>query len=292
VTLSATEAHAIALALVVADIVARGLRLQWLLRGAGQRIPLWESVVVNAFGDAAAALTPLRIGGQPARFVGLLHAGVRGRTVLAVLAVEAVVTYGVVLVGGLVLALRFAPEWWAAAGPQLAAASRRLAPWIAGVVAVSIVVVLLVRPRSTRPKGGRGGPLAWLGGALGAARGIRAWPIAAAVPLSVVNVFGRVLVLPVLVLAAGSGAGFGAVTMGSFALLYSQLFLPTPSGAGAVELGFLAGAAGDLGEPQRRLLFFWRLYTAILPVAFGIAVSLPKYGRAAVMRVLRGEGAP
>lgn len=283
-------AHALALALVVADVVARGLRLQWMLRGAEQRVSLWESIVINAFGDAAAALTPLRIGGHPARFVGLLHAGVPGRTALPALAVEAVVTNAVVVVCAVVLAVLFAPEWWATIGPRVAVAGRRFAPWIAGIAALSLLLWLLVRRRRARARDEvEGAAGTWLLDALRAARGLPASAILAAVPLSVVNVFGRVLVLPVLALALPDPPGFGTVVMGSFALIYGQIVLPTPSGAGAVELGFLAGAAGDLGVTGEHLLFYWRLYTSILPVLFGIAVSLPKYGRSALLRVLRGS---
>ncbi len=57
--------------------------------------------------------------------------------------------------------------------------------------------------------------------------------------------------------------------VGSFALLYSQLLLPTPSGAGAVELGFLGGAAGDLGDRAGWLLLAWRFYTNGAGVVLG-----------------------
>jgi uncharacterized membrane protein YbhN (UPF0104 family) len=290
VTLDWPAAHALALALVVADVVARALRLNWMLRGAGARVSLWETTVINAFGDAAAALTPLRIGGHPARFVGLLHAGVPGRTALPVLAVEAAVTNVVVVACTVVLAVLFAPEWWAAIGPGVAAASRRFAPWIAGVAVLSLLLWLLVRRRRDAiPAAAAGAAGSWVLDAVRAARRLPASAVLAAVPLSVVNVFGRVLVLPVLALALTDPPGFGTVTMGSFALVYGQIVLPTPSGAGAVELGFLAGAAGELGADGERLLFFWRLYTSILPVLFGVAVSLPKYGRSAMLRALRGD---
>ena len=58
-----------------------------------------------------------------------------------------------------------------------------------------------------------------------------------------------------------SPPAMGPLALGSFALLYSQLVLPTPSGAGAVELGFLGGAAGDLGSGEGWLLLAWRFYT-------------------------------
>ena len=86
------------------------------------------------------------------------------------------------------------------------------------------------------------------------------WPLVASIPLSLVNLITRVAILPVLALALDNPPAMGPMILGSFALLYSQLVLPTPSGAGAVELGFLGGAAGDLGDGQAWLLLAWRLF--------------------------------
>jgi uncharacterized membrane protein YbhN (UPF0104 family) len=68
------------------------------------------------------------------------------------------------------------------------------------------------------------------------------------------------------------------MVLGSFALLYSQMVLPTPSGAGAVELGFLGGAAGDLGTGTGWLLLAWRFYTNGIGVLLGIALAVHAYG--------------
>ena len=56
--------------------------------------------------------------------------------------------------------------------------------------------------------------------------------------LTLVNLGARVAILPVLVSTLPDPPPLGAVTMASFALLYSQLILPTPSGAGAVAVAF------------------------------------------------------
>jgi uncharacterized membrane protein YbhN (UPF0104 family) len=75
--------------------------------------------------------------------------------------------------------------------------------------------------------------------------------------------------------------------LGSFALLYSQLVLPTPSGAGAVELGFLGGAAGDMGEHQGWLLLAWRFYTNGIGVVIGIWLAAQIYGWPALRKLVR-----
>ena len=43
------------------------------MQGLGSPLAAPRRVVVNAFGDAANALTPLRLGGEPARVAGLLR---------------------------------------------------------------------------------------------------------------------------------------------------------------------------------------------------------------------------
>jgi uncharacterized membrane protein YbhN (UPF0104 family) len=84
----------------------------------------------------------------------------------------------------------------------------------------------------------------------------------------------------------------GPMMLGSFALLYSQLVLPTPSGAGAVELGFLGGAAGDLGNDQGWLLLWWRFYTSGLGVILGVWVAAQIYGWPALRKLVGHRAAP
>jgi uncharacterized membrane protein YbhN (UPF0104 family) len=113
------------------------------------------------------------------------------------------------------------------------------------------------------------------------------WAVAASLPCTAINVVTRVAVLPVLVLTLPDHPPLGPVLLGSFALLYSQLILPTPSGVGAVELGFLAGAAGDLGDDAGRLLLAWRFYTSGAGVLLGAALAVRYYGWETVRRLLR-----
>jgi uncharacterized membrane protein YbhN (UPF0104 family) len=61
------------------------------------------------------------------------------------------------------------------------------------------------------------------------------------------------------------------VLVGSFALIYSQLILPTPAGAGGVELGFVMGFAPTLDAPRIvSLLVAWRVYSLVLPAGLGV----------------------
>jgi len=112
------------------------------------------------------------------------------------------------------------------------------------------------------------------------------WPLVASIPMSFLNLATRVAILPVLALTLPSPPAMGPLALGSFALLYSQLLLPTPSGAGAVELGFLGGAAGDLGSGEGWLLLAWRFYTNGIGVILGVALAGRIYGWPALRRLV------
>jgi uncharacterized membrane protein YbhN (UPF0104 family) len=79
-----------------------------------------------------------------------------------------------------------------------------------------------------------------------------------------------VAVLPVLLIPYHAQSNLGAVILGSFGLVHGQLFLPTPAGAGGVDVGFVAGFAGSLTGPQvAGLLLAWRAYTTGFDLLLG-----------------------
>jgi uncharacterized membrane protein YbhN (UPF0104 family) len=121
------------------------------------------------------------------------------------------------------------------------------------------------------------------------------WPLLASLPLSFVNVVTRIALLPVLALTLPDPPALPVLVVGSFALIYAQLILPTPGGAGAVEFGFLGGAAGDLGNDGSRLLLAWRIYANGIGAALGIWLAIRHYGWPAVKdgasRMFVGRGA-
>src|SRR5262249_58823414 len=80
--------------------------------------------------DAAAGLTPLRFGGEAAKFGGLLHASVPPTTAVFALALEAAITYPLVFAFGLGLAWAFAPSWWSQVRPLVEHSIATGLPWI------------------------------------------------------------------------------------------------------------------------------------------------------------------
>jgi len=270
------QAHLICLGLVTADLLARAWRIQWIIRGLGHRISLWDSFVLNAFGDAACALTPLRIGGEPARLAGMLRSRVPAPAAFVAISLEVLAAWPVIIVAAGWLAWRYAPEWWQEAGPRLSAAAAAAWPWVVAVAILSWLAWRSARKKVSSPAARqlrrpvRRAMVYW--------RRMPRWPLVASVPMSLVNLATRVAILPVLALALPSPPPMGPLALGSFALLYSQLVLPTPSGAGAVELGFLGGAAGDLGADEGWLLLAWRIYTNGIGVLLGVVLAARVYG--------------
>jgi uncharacterized membrane protein YbhN (UPF0104 family) len=262
----------------------RAWRIQWIIEGLGHRIGFWDSFVLNAYGDAACALTPLRIGGEPARLAGMLQSRVPAPAAFVAISLEVLAAWPVILLAAGWLVWRYAPEWWETAAPRLARTAGDAWPWVVLVGGLSVMVWWYARRVASpsvrhvrRPV--RRALVYW--------RRMPLWPLVASLPLSLLNLASRVAILPVLAMTLPTPPDLGPMLVGSFALLYSQLVLPTPSGAGAVELGFLGGAAGDLGSRAGWLLLAWRFYTNGVGVLLGVGLAAHAYGWPALRRLAR-----
>ena len=55
-----------------------------------------------------------------------------------------------------------------------------------------------------------------------------------------------------------------------------------------VDLGFLAGAAGEIGAGDGPLLFWWRLYTTFIGVGMGAYFAVREFGWN-ILRGVRGK---
>lgn len=257
-----------ALALFAADTVIRAIRLRVLVPGG---VSLWQAIAVNAYGDAAAAVTPARLGGDPARFVAFRRAGVDTPRSLAGLAVEALIDWVLLGVAAVLLALAFA-DTTATGVRRLVdlATGREARVLVAAVLALAAASALAARwYRRRHPTGSP--PVGSVAVAWQRARQLGWRAVAIATALTAASMIARTAILPVLI--AGHPAGTlapGAVILGSFALLYGQLALPTPAGAGGVELGFIGGFAGTMSARElAALILAWRTYTLILGAALG-----------------------
>jgi uncharacterized membrane protein YbhN (UPF0104 family) len=284
--MSLLEAHLLCIALVAVDLIARTWRFQWIVRGTRAPLSFRDAFVLNSVGDAAAALTPNRLGADPARLAGAVYAGVPLPAAVVAVFIELVVMWPVIIAAAGWLALIYAPRWWRTARPELAETAEHAWPWIIALLVVGVVAWILARRffPSTSHAMQRGTRRA-----LVYARRMPAWPLLASVPLTLLSLAARVAILPVLALTLPNPPAMGPLAFGSFALLYVQLLLPTPSGAGVIDIGFVGGAVGNLGEHHRSLLLIWRFYTTFVLIALGLTLALIEYGPAAVGAIVRGR---
>jgi uncharacterized membrane protein YbhN (UPF0104 family) len=273
------EAHLICCLLVAIDLVTRALRFQWILAGLRTPVSFRDAFVMTTVGDAAAAVTPNRIAAEPTRLAAAAFAGVPVTAAFVAVTYELLVSIPVTGAAAGWLALIYAPRWWHNASPLLAATVRHAWPVLVVLVVAGIVGWIFLRramPRTSHLVR-RNTRRAWA-----YARRMPAWPLLASVPLTLLGLGARVAILPVLAMTLPFPPPLGPLTFGSFALLYAQILVPTPSGAGVIDLGFVGGAVGNLGEHHRHLLLIWRVYTTAAVVAIGVIVALKAYGAAAV----------
>jgi uncharacterized membrane protein YbhN (UPF0104 family) len=274
VTLEPLLVHLACLALVAVDFVARTWRTQLFLRGLGHPLSFREVFVQSAIGETASSLTPLRAGGEPARIWAMTVQGVPNRIAIVAIGVEFVAVAVLIIAVAIALGVTVAPDWWAATGPAVIGAATRHWPWLVGVVLVTALAWVLLgwmRPdllHATRAE-------------LAAARGhlgeipLRVYLLC--VPVTLLNIGARVAILPLLASTLDQPPPLAATIVGSFALLYAQAVIPTPAGAGAVELGFLGGAVGNLGPDDGALLAWWRVYTTIIGTGLGIVLAVWRF---------------
>ena len=259
-------AYAVALGLVAFDILVRALRIRLLL--PGQPLGVGQAVAANAYGDAASAITPARLGGDPARFLGLRRYGAATPPAVVALGIERVIDLALAGTVTLAVALTLGGRGFR----DLVVLARRLVspevlPWLIAVIVMTLVaavVAYLMRRRIPRGVGHS------IRQAVEHARGLSASTLGGAALLTVLSMAARVGVLPVLSLGFVSSLDPVAVVLGSFALIYSQLVLPTPAGAGGVELGFAVGFAPTLSTAEiASLLVVWRVFTLVIPAGLG-----------------------
>ena len=277
--------HVVCAALVVLDLLVRSERVRLMLRGAGSRIAFGDALALTAFGDAAALVTPWRAGGEVGRMIGARAAGAPLPVVAAVLGVELLMAYAVAAVGGVWLGAQYGGEWWAAVRPPAGVSSTL---WII-VATVLAGTALLAIVAGSVPAMGRRVALAVQvvrDGAV-AAKCIPARALVVSLGLTVLSLTSRVVVLPLLATMLPEAPPFGVLALASFTLHYAQVALPTPSGAGPIELAVLQGGLGttDAGA----LLGWWRLYMTVLPVVAGLALGAICYGPRAVRLPMFGS---
>jgi uncharacterized membrane protein YbhN (UPF0104 family) len=270
--------HALALVLLAVDCLARAWRIQLASRAAGGALSLRDALRLNLYGEAAATFTPNRLGGEPARFLGMTWSGMRVVTALVALGVEVAAEWPVFGLVAIALAAYYVPDWSATVERFL---THNLARDLLTIELLALVVLILiwtlqrlVRAGAIRHRVRRQWRVA-----LAHVRRAPSWVLFAGALLTVISLAARALILPALVWGHPGAPPFAVMFFGSLALLHAPLVVPLPSGGGGIEVAFLSGFAGDFGPGhQVTMLLLWRFYTTILLTALGVYLLVRTHG--------------
>src|SRR5256885_6791810 len=133
--------HLLALALLALDCLVRAWRIQLAAWTAGARLSFGDAFRLNLYGEAASQLTPNRLGGEPARFLGLAEAGLRPVTALVAIGVEVACEWPVFMLAAAALFFYYVPDWRDAAGVWL---HRHRAGELVVIEIIALVVLLCI----------------------------------------------------------------------------------------------------------------------------------------------------
>lgn len=263
------------------DCLTRAWRIQLSTWAAGGALTFRDALRLNLYGEAASTLTPNRLGGEPARFLGMTWSGVRPVTSLVGLGVEVAAEWPVFGLVAIALGIYYIPDWGDAASRWL---GRNLARDLLTLELIALAVLLviwglqrLVRAGTIRHRVRRQWRVA-----LAHVRRAPWWVLGAGALLTVVSLAARALVLPALLWGNPGAPDFGVMFFGALALLHAPLVVPLPSGGGGIEVAFLSGFAGDFGAGHQVIvLLMWRFYTAVLLTILGVYLLVRTHGVAA-----------
>lgn len=269
------RAHMLALAAFAVDLLMRALRVVLLARGIGVPLSLRTSVGAQVAGDAAGAVTPSRVGCDPAKLFVLGRDGVDVGAAAAIMVGE-ILAEVVLLLAVAGIAAAVLPAGGAAAAGAFS--------YAVAVIATTSSAILLART----PDRGRA-PALWRRVRLSEAQWLRLRATAArflasgrallALPrrtflavaaVTLTHMVARLAVLPLLLIGQVPLSALPALLAWPMLLLYAGALVPVPGGGGAIELGF-ATTLDDVLSPALLVgaLVWWRLYTYYLSALLG-----------------------
>ncbi|HEX6316052.1 MAG TPA: lysylphosphatidylglycerol synthase transmembrane domain-containing protein [Gemmatimonadaceae bacterium] len=286
-------AHVAALGAVLFELTLRSAKIAFSARACGIPLQFGTAARATLGGDFATAITPARIGAEPARFLVLREAGVPAAPALLVLFLELLIELvSLVIIAGLLLAVLPA-----------SGALKGVAAMVGGYATVVLGLGVGAWALSRRTTYGPPPPWAraigigagvWrrvqhglrnLRGSVEAVRHAR-WPVMGmSLACSVAHISGRLMTLPIIVESLGADANLTSLILWPLVLLYGGALIPAPAGGGAMEFGFSALMDDVLGaDVLAASLIWWRFYSYYIYVLFGAFAA----GRT-VMRALNGR---
>lgn len=278
------RSHLLAALAVLAEIVARSLKLTWSANAVRIRLPFRVSVRTSLAGDFGGAITPARSGAEPARFLVLAEAGIAATNALVVLFAEMLLEALSLALVVIVVAIVFRK-----AGTVLGALVGVVGLYGGFVIGIATLALILARrevadvpPRWAVRLGLRAGRwrliqnwLAKVRMAVEAVRNIELRWAVASFFASVVHVGMRLCVLPALVLPATSQpVPVAPLALWPLGFLYGAAVVPAPGGGGAVELAFRAALGHVIpAHVFPAALLWWRFYTFYLYILLGAVIA-------------------
>ncbi len=189
--------HFLAVGLLALDCVTRVWRIQLATWAAGGALSFTDALRLNLYGEAASTLTPNRLGGEPARFLGMTWSGVRPVTALVALGVEVAAEWPVFGLIVLALGVHYLPDWSERASRWLGHSLARDLLTIELVALVALLVIYglqrLVRAGAIRHRVRRQWRVA-----IAHVRRAPWWVVVAGALLTFVSLAARALILPAL----------------------------------------------------------------------------------------------
>lgn len=284
-------ALAVAALVWIIEWVVRSRRLQVAMDAAGASLPLKRALSTQLVGEAYGAVTPGRVGSDPARVVWMGRPVDRAIAGIALEMLTEAVAVLIVVVGFVIAVMTLPIPALDVMGSEFAGAGLTggvmlmvlAATPSLGTIAIWLTALKVCPEGGKDSTEGQAGPVAGIRALInrvGQARKIlitEGATIRSVLPalmgLSFVRTALRVSILPILLGALDNGV------FASIVLLYAGLLVPTPSGAGGIELafGWLLGPAPVVALPV--LIVWWRLFTQYFGAVGGGLLLLARRGR-------------
>jgi uncharacterized protein (TIRG00374 family) len=276
-----------AVAAAAVEMAFRALRLRILSRAVAGRLSWWASLRITLAGDFAAAVTPSRLGGEPARLLALSRNGLSPAEAGAVLFGEFATD---------LVSLGFLVALSVGLGGSKGLRSGSLWSPILILAILMAAAGAILRwpglPDRTWYLAARYRPVSWaldragmrefrLAGWLSDVRGrlgkllTKGWPwMLAGTICSLLHTSARFSILPLLMSALAVPTDLAMVILIQMAIFYGFALMPTPGGSGVPEMAFTAALSVSApSAPVGLLLVLWRFLTFYLGGALGGLLS-------------------
>ena len=277
-------AHLLALLAFSVEVASRSFKLTWSAKAVGTRLPLITSIRTSLGGDFGAAITPARMGAEPARFLILAESGIAATDAMVILYAELFLEALSLAVVVAAIALLFD-----ASNKAFAAMIGVVGGYATFVVVLGVIGVIMARrnlgqepptwARRIRLHGSRWELVQrWFGRVRTTVerfKGMSFGWASLSLCASIVHVGVRFTILPAIVYASTTAdVALAPLVVWPLGLIYGAGVVPAPGGGGAVELAFRAALGGVIPAATfGAALVWWRFYTFYIYIALGALVA-------------------